>query len=282
MLPKLTIPELADQPWWPSWARDAMTGYLHEIITRTKPYSLVVPRLSTLLRQSGSAHVVDLCSGAGGPWPGLREELRAAGVDVEVTCTDQAPNAMAARRLKSAEGVSYRDRPVSATAVPVDLIGARTMFTALHHFSDNEVRAILADAQVAGVPFAAFEATSRSWKGLLATAIVPFAVLVLMPLVRPRDWRALWLTYVPPLMPLAIWWDGVVSTMRTSRVEELEAVVATLSPSSYEWQVEEIGGGPVPILAVIGRPVSADVQGRCTLKANGAGRNRSMISASEN
>lgn len=234
-----------------------MTGYLHEIIARAKPYKLVVPRLSALLRQAGSTHVVDLCSGAGGPWPGLREELRDAGINVDVTCTDLAPNIAAAQRLAAAAGVEYRRAPVSATAVPADLSGARTMFSALHHFRDDEVRAILADAQVAGVPFAAFEATSRSWKGLLATAIVPFGVLLLMPLVRPRDWRALWITYAPPLMPLAIWWDGFASTMRTSRVEEIEAVIATLPSSTYEWHVEEIGGGPVPLLAVLGCPAVA-------------------------
>ena len=254
MLPRLTIPELADQPWWPVWARDAMTGYLHEIIVRAKPYSLVVPRLSALLRESGATHIVDLCSGAGGPWPALREDLEAAGVQVEVSCTDLAPNVSAAQRVDAATGVRYLRAPVAATAVPPNLPGARTMFSALHHFSDHDVRAILADAQAARVPFAAFEATSRSWKGLLATLVIPIAVLVLMPLVRPRDWRALWLTYVPPLLPLAIWWDGLVSTLRTANVEELRALVATLPCSDYEWCVEEIGGGPVPILVVLGCP----------------------------
>ena len=128
------------------------------------------------------------------------------------------------------------------------------MFSALHHFERGDVRAILADAQASGVPFAAFEATSRSIRGLLATLIIPIAVLLLMPSVRPRDWRALWLTYLPPLMPLAIWWDGFASTMRTSRVAELEAIIATLPPAPYTWHVEEIGGGPVPVLAVLGRP----------------------------
>ncbi|MGE3955785.1 MAG: class I SAM-dependent methyltransferase [Vicinamibacterales bacterium] len=257
---RLDLPELADQPWWPAWARDAMTGYLHEIITRAQPYSLVVPRLSALLRDTGVTHVVDLCSGAGGPWPGLQQALRAAGCAVEVTCSDLAPNQAAARRLGGA-GIRFHQRPVSATAVPSDLTGARTMFSALHHFSDRQVAAILADAQRAGVPFAAFEATSRSARGLLATLVIPIAVLVLMPFVRPRDWRALLLTYLPPVMPVAIWWDGVVSTLRTSSVEELRAIVATLPPGPYAWTVEEIGGGPVPILAVCGRPAD-DQRGR--------------------
>jgi hypothetical protein len=255
MLPRLDVPELADQPWWPAWARDGMTGYLHEIIARARPYSLVVPALAALLRESGARQVVDLCSGAGGPWPALRDELNGRGVAVDVTCTDLAPNVVAARRLANEERVRYLLSPVSATAVPPNLTGARTMFSALHHFSRDDVRAMLFDAQSAGVPFAAFEATSRSWKGVAATAVIPVAVLALMPLVRPRDWRTLLLTYLPPVMPLAIWWDGLASTLRTARIGEIQSIIATLPVAPYVWSVDEIGGGPVPILAVIGRPL---------------------------
>ncbi|MEQ1728985.1 MAG: class I SAM-dependent methyltransferase [Vicinamibacterales bacterium] len=232
-----------------------MTGYLHEIITRARPYSPVVHSLSALFRDAGVTHVVDLCSGAGGPWPGLRLALESAGCTVIVTCCDLAPNQAAARRLEQA-GVRYHGLPVNATAVTPSLAGARTMFSALHHFSDREVAAILADAQRAGVPFAAFEATSRSLRGLLATMIIPIAVLVLMPFVRPRDWRALLLTYLPPVMPLAIWWDGLISTLRTSTVDELRSIVDSLPSAAYEWTIAEIGSGPVPILAVWGRPTS--------------------------
>jgi hypothetical protein len=254
MLPRLALPELADQPWWPQWARDAMTGYLHAIIVRARPYALVVPQLALLLRETTSREIVDLCSGAGGPWPDLQVALGEAGAPVSVTCTDLLPNQAAATRVGSSPRLRYLTTPVSAMAVPAEMSGARTMFSALHHFERGDVRAILADAQASGVPFAAFEATSRSIRGLLATLIIPIAVLLLMPSVRPRDWRALWLTYLPPLMPLAIWWDGFASTMRTSRVAELEAIIATLPPAPYTWHVEEIGGGPVPVLAVLGRP----------------------------
>jgi hypothetical protein len=254
LTPRLLIPELADQPWWPRWARDAMTGYLHAIIQRARPYDLAVPRLSSLLRASGSRSLIDLCSGAGGPWPQLRDTLAAAGAPVDVICTDLEPNRAAAARLAGAPGLQYRATPVSALAVPCDLQGARTMFSALHHFDPADIRRILLDAQAAGVPFSAFEATSRSIRGVLATLVIPIAVLALMPTVRPRDWRALLCTYLIPVLPLAIWWDGLISTLRTCRVDELEAIVRTLPPAEYDWQVEEIGGGPLPVLAVIGQP----------------------------
>ena len=91
---------------------------------------------------------------------------------------------------------------------------------------------------------------------MLATLVIPFAALVLMPMVRPRRLAALWLTYLPPLVPLAIWWDGFVSTLRSYRPEELRAIVQSLPPAAYDWTVEELPGGPLPVLAILGRPRS--------------------------
>ena len=138
MIPRLALPEFGDQSWCPAWARDALTGFLQVMITRTRPYAVVVPRLSALLQSTGTTHVVDLCSGAGGPWPQLQQELAAAGVMVRVTCTDLAPNLRAAVARNPDDPVQYHQRSVSATAVPVTLVGARTMFSALHHFTPSD------------------------------------------------------------------------------------------------------------------------------------------------
>jgi hypothetical protein len=252
MLPRLTLFEIEDLPSCPAWLRNAMTGYLQKIITVAKPYAVAAEPLAALLRESGERRIVDLASGAGGPWPGLADELHGLGVEVEVTCTDLYPNVDAGPRLH------FHPAPVSALAVPVALGGVRTMFSALHHFAPAEVRAIFASAQEAGVPFASFEGSHRSWRGLLVSLFVPLTVLALMPFVRPRRALALLFTYLPPLVPLAVFWDGMVSMFRTYRVQELEAIAADLRRPGYEWRVEEIPvrGMPIPVTAVVGRPVA--------------------------
>lgn len=53
------------------------------------------------------------------------------------------------------------------------------MFTALHHFTPAEVERILDSARRDRVPFAAFEATHRSVKGVLVTPLVPLLALLL-------------------------------------------------------------------------------------------------------
>lgn len=256
---RLDLPEIEDWEWCPAWVRDAMTGYLQTVIEMGRPYAVVAVQLAELLRESEATRVVDLASGGGGPWPSLREALRQEGADAEVLLTDFRPNLEAADTLEGVPGVSYHRDPVSALAIPASLSGVRTMFTGLHHFDPEEVRSILRDAQEARVPFLAAEATHRSARGLLVTFLIPLLVLLLMPRVRPRRALPLVLTYLPPVLPLLIWWDGLASTLRTYRAEELRALVAEIRVPGYDWSVEEVSvpRGPIPITVLVGRPATS-------------------------
>jgi len=253
---RLDLPEIEDQPWCPGWLRDALTGYLQVAIEQGTPYDVALPALDALVSATRATGVIDLGSGAGGPWPGLWPKLRARHPGLTLTLTDLAPNANAVERFAGVDGAAYATEGVSALAAPSRPGEVRTMFTALHHFSPEEVKQILLSAQRNRVGFAAFEATHRSAAGLLVTLLVPLLALVLMPRVRPRNWIALLLTYLPPLVPLVVWWDGLASTLRTYSVEEIQAIAAEIAEPGYLWQVEEVRspGVPLPVLQVIGLP----------------------------
>lgn len=253
---RVDLPEIEDQSWCPGWLLDALTGYLQVAIEQGRPYDVALPALDALLSATRATSVIDLGSGAGGPWPDLFPELRTRHPGLTLTLTDLAPNAGAVERFAGVEGVTYSPEGVSALAGPARPGEVRTMFTALHHFSPEEVKAILLSAQRERIGFAAFEATHRSAAGLLVTVLVPLLAMVLMPRVRPRSWIALLITYLPPVVPLVIWWDGVASTLRTYSVAEMQAIAAEIAEPGYLWQVEEVRAPrvPVPILQVIGSP----------------------------
>ncbi len=233
-----------------------MTGYLSCVNALMRPYRGAAEPLAEMLRASGSSEILDLCSGSGGPWPELGDELTRLGLDATVVCSDLYPDRAAAKRLEGQVGFRMHPAPVSALAVPAELAGTRTLFTALHHFEPQQVKDMLLDAQRAGRYFAAFEITHRSFKGLATTFAVPILALFLLPRVRPRRWLPLLFSYLPPIVPLAIGWDGMVSTFRSYRKEELEAMVAELGASDYEWRVAEFPSGtPLPMTCILGRPL---------------------------
>lgn len=249
--------ELEDLSWWPRAFRDAGTDYLVTAIRHAKVYDGLAPRLADAVRRSGATQVIDLCSGGGGPWPTLLPALRAAGVDVPVRLTDKFPNTAAMTRVsESTPGVRFEPESVSATDVPARLAGFRTLFTAFHHFRPADAKAILAAAVRDRQGIFIAEASSRTWAALALQALVPLAVLLLTPAVRPFRWSRLFWTNVVPVLPPAIWFDGVVSTLRVYTPDEMLAMGREVSGDEYEWEAgtEKPAGSPVAIPYLIGVP----------------------------
>jgi hypothetical protein len=260
---RLHLIELEDQPWFPAAIRDAATDYLRFMLTVGNNYAPAAPLLARALRQSGAQRIVDLCAGGGGPWQRLRAALAAQGATPEIVLTDKFPNAPAAALLSDGGTngrLTYHPHGVDALNVPRELSGLRTMFSAFHHFAPDAARALLADAQRSDAPIAVFETTQRSVLSLLLIAGSPLFVFFAMPFVRPFRWRNLFFTYVLPVLPLMVLWDGIVSCLRCYTPDELRAMVAALPPrTDYAWEVGEAWGrAPLPVTYVLGLPQRND------------------------
>ena len=263
--------EIAEQAWCPRAVRDALTDYLTFMIERGQPYAPVVPLLVRAINVSvhrgrenetaGAAEaltpkgmtdtidVVDLASGAGGPWQNLVDMLGRAGTPVRVRLTDRDPNMAAFARLALATKgrVTGEPRSVSADAVPADLTGFRTIFSAFHHFAPADARRVLADAAARQTSITVFEATQRDVRAVLLMCLTPLFVLVTTPFIRPFRWTRLLLTYVLPIIPLAVLFDGVVSCLRTYTPAELRVLAQESAPDGYRWEAGEVGSGPIPV-----------------------------------
>ena len=250
--------ELEDLSWWPRTFRDAATDYLATSMRVARAHEAIVPVLAPALTRVRATHVVDLCSGAGGPWAALLPALRTAGVDVRVLLTDRFPNHAALGAVAAATpGIDVEAAPVDALDVPERLAGFRTIFMALHHFAPAEAREILASAVRAREGMAVIEGVSRTPAGLGVMAAVPLAVWLLTPAIRPFRWSRLFWTYLVPVLPLAILFDGVVSALRVYTPAEMLAMAAGVpGGDAYDWDagVLQPKGAPVGVPYLIGVP----------------------------
>src|SRR5580704_17158267 len=66
---RLRLFEIHEQPWFPQFLRDQFVDSLQMILEVTNAYHPIAPLLPEHLNECGADRVVDLCSGAGGPWP---------------------------------------------------------------------------------------------------------------------------------------------------------------------------------------------------------------------
>src|SRR5262249_29663325 len=145
---RLHLLEISDEPWCPRSIRHAVTDFCRFVTQMSGAFDPVAPLLAGALRSTGASRVLDLGSGAAGPWLGLLPPVRKMGVEVSVCRSDCFPSLEAlgrARRLAPG-AITSRPEPVDATRVPGELAGFRTMFSAFHHLRPGQARAVLADA----------------------------------------------------------------------------------------------------------------------------------------
>ncbi len=249
--------EISDEPWCPRSIRNAVTDYSRFVTELSGIYDVTAPLLIDSLERTGGRLVLDLGSGAAGPWLRLQPLLHKLGMDVTVCLSDHNPDLVAferARRL-SRHAIMYHAEPVDATHVPIGLPGLRTMFSAFHHLDSGQARAALADAVEHGEGIAVFESGQRTILMLLAVLPVPVRILFTVPFIRPFRWSTLLWTYLIPILPIILLFDSIVSMLRMYNTEELRGLTTGLD--SYHWSAGTLRGKPIPlpVTYLVGVPI---------------------------
>jgi hypothetical protein len=255
--------EIHDQPWCPKAWREALTDTLQFLDDHGRYYETIAPKLAAALKKTGSTEITDLCSGGGGPWRNLRLALAQQGADVNVRLTDLYPNLAAGARIERENSgrVALHPHSVNALAVPPKLRGFRTLFTSFHHFPPQQAEKIIADAVKNRVGIGIFELTKRvSWPVFfvmlpLYAAVSIVGILIATPLVPPFRWSRLFWTYIIPVLPLMMVFDGAMSVMRSYTPSEMLEMAQSAGPG-YEWSAGEvpIRGPMMPVTYLIGTP----------------------------
>ena len=251
--------EIHDQPWFPGFLRDLVTEALEGVWNGSRTYHPAAGRLREALRQSGAERIVDLCSGGGGPWPGLYHAISDDG-ELQVWLTDRYPNTRTASAIaEKMDGLTVHEEPVDARRVPPEMHGFRTIFSSFHHFDPAQARAILSDAFKRREGIAILEAAQCSLRTMACVAAVPFLAVKNAWMARPLRLSRLFWTSIVPVVPAILWLDGILSCLRSYSRQDLQELIEGLTAPDYEWQIGEERAGRVPITCLMGTPLRRPV-----------------------
>ncbi|AXC10899.1 hypothetical protein ACPOL_1553 [Acidisarcina polymorpha] len=254
---RLELQEIHDHPKFPNFLRDLVTDALQSLWNFGNSYEPILARLLQSMKYAGTREVLDLCSGGGGPWPRLARELDLQQQDSQilVRLTDKYPNQGAFEQARATtQMLQYEPTPIDATRIPADLRGFRTIFSSFHHFGPDRAREVLEDAVRCRRGFGTFEVARRSPKTMLTICLLPAISWLLAPSIRPFRWSRLFWTYVIPVVPFVLFYDGMVSCLRAYSRQELEELVEPLA-KVYEWHMGEERRGFLPVTYLLGYPV---------------------------
>lgn len=252
---RLHLFELEDYGWLPAPIRDGGTDFLDFAFDRLGFYEGVAAKLVELLRRTGARRVIDLASGGGGGTLQIRRHVRAAGLPTEFVFSDGFPNeAGRARVIALADPASsYLREPLDAMSGGGSQPGVRTMSGALHHFTPDAVGKIIAGIVQERAPLAFFDVASSPAVRRLPLVLAPLmmsvnmlmlfaATLAVVPFLRPFRISRMLLTYLLPLIPTLVAWDGTISALRAYSPDELLAIARGVpGADGYRWDAGVAG-----------------------------------------
>jgi hypothetical protein len=256
-MPRIHLFEFEDLTWFPQIFRNYLTDFLQFVSNKFDIYQPAVPIIEKGLEKSGTNRIIDIASGGGGGWLSLSKHLLRENKDLKIILTDYFPNISAFEETVKTAGKNFEfiTESVDACNVPKNLVGLRTQFLSFHHFQPEKARSILQNAVDSRMPIAIFEAQERSFVCFIAMLISPLNVLISTPLIRPFRFSRLIFTFLIPVVPLIVLWDGIVSMLRTYSVEEMNQLIAKVENSdSFNWEVNRITNRGLPLLYLLGYP----------------------------
>ena len=238
----------------PRFSKKLFDRFLQFLSNKTNLYNPIIPIIEETLRNRKISTIIDLGSGGGGGLVRLNEELKKNVPELNIIMTDYFPNIIAFEHTKKlSPNFSYEKNPVDARNVPANLKGLRTQFLSFHHFKPAEAKLILQHALDSKSPIAIFEAQERSLSSIIAMLLSPVSVFLTSPFIRPFKIGRIVFTYLIPIVPLIVLWDGIISSLRTYSVKEMNELIQSLNKHEiYDWQVGKINSGPSKILYLIG------------------------------
>lgn len=255
---RITVSEIHEQAWFPKFLRDEVLDSLQSVFRLGKIYDPIASRLGAAVTAAGARRLIDLCSGGGGPWVSMHRALamQNSGQHLDICLTDKYPNIGAFQSARAASGgtISYCAEPVDATTIPSGLEGFRVLFTSFHHFAPDQAAAILQNAVKDRQGIAIFEAARRRPLSILLTFLVPLGALLTVPIIRPFRISRLFWTYLIPVIPFVLWFDGILSCLRAYSPAELSQLISRLEANDYKWEIGEVNGRLAPVTYALGYP----------------------------
>ena len=236
------------------------------VIQSCSPAALVATTLQRVLHNSIFNYTyVDFCAGAGGPTPVIEKDLNARmrnhhsifqsteNIDktyppeggVNFVLTDIAPHLEAWRAAaKNSKNLHYISTSIDAADAPRDLLKpfqkkstfkiSQKMFRlfnlAFHHFDDSLASKILQNTIATSDGFGIFELQGRTFSSFITCSLMWPLLLIVSPYYFWRSPGHLFFTYIIPVIPFVVVFDGYVSSLRTRTGEEILAMLERKGP----------------------------------------------------
>lgn len=257
---RIKTKEIHEKSWCPELFRDSLTEFL-SIVWTIGVYKQAMEKMKDLVCSWKVGTIVDLCSGAGDYIPEVLKTIKSADGNSKIMIykTDLYPN----KRFfdTNDKQIKYWQESLPADKAFECFDALFCMFSALHHFDEEELLKIFSHAAENGKGFAFFDVSQRRWlTDIIPNIFLPGMLWCTAPFFKRFSWKHFVFIYLLPVIPLIVFIDGTISRMRAYKREELQYLADQLAKRYPHYRIKinehKLLGGMQKITEVIGAPDS--------------------------
>ncbi len=200
-------------------------------------YKLWVPAFSEFIREVDSRKFMECCSGAGEALKLVASELdKKEFEDIEFLLSDIKPHPEFVKKINQSNDLSFRyiDKAIDVTKIEDDFNYPKIFINSFHHLSVEQVEKIFKVNFDQGNEIIVMEYVRNTLMGYLSMLMGPIIVFLTLPFVVRLKHLPLMaiFTYLIPLFPLMMLWDGCVSCLHEYSEKKLTQIVRRLNYSN--------------------------------------------------
>lgn len=232
--------QFTSQPWFPSFLRKQVDEFLDFMVRLPRANRPFLPLFDELLAHSKARVVVGFDGQDGGGLAHIASEVGGPrNAELSVVLADERWSPARVERVEelAARPVEVLTCPAREAAERFKGRGVGVYINSFHRLGRGEDRAALAELVNRDLDVFIGEGNNNSlWQVVGMTVFVPVLMFLFTPLVKPFRLSRLFFTYLVPVIPFVVVWDGLAALFRLHRPEDFEALAKSVGRSDYVWK----------------------------------------------
>lgn len=224
--------EFGDLDWVPDWYHLYLRKYLVLFYRLFGYYKLWVPAFKDFIRLTKTNTLVECCSGSGEVMKLIVSELKESEFQhVKFILSDLKPKTEFVEQINLDplinQRFTYINEPVDAALIREDVDYPKIFVNSFHHFTVAQVETILKNNLERGNEIIILEYVRNTFLGYISMFVGAATIFLTLPfVVKTKDLPLMALvTYVLPIFPMMVLWDGVVSCAHVYSGKQLSEIV---------------------------------------------------------
>ena len=222
--------EFGDQAWVPEFYHSVLRDFMGALYKAFGHHKLWTQAILDLCENNPNKTIKDPCAGSGHVNLMIRTALPASFTgSFELSDLMIEKNIEFAKQINALKdsGISYKLQPTDATKSTPEDHSPKLFINSFHHFDHDQVGQILKHNAENGNDILILEYCRKSPDSLIAMFFGPVLFLLFLPFIWNRKNRlpCVLFTYLLPLIPLMLLWDGIISCLRTYSAKDLHAIL---------------------------------------------------------